>query len=473
MRTKPNILQALFTAAADGRRGPKIWIEGSKLAAAGGHCGAPYSLITKRDISGADKSISIIFGLFDFIADDFGTAGQVTIQKRHVSKAKRSGKDRPIIEIHNQQLAEIFPVGTRLKVVFQVGRITITEHHESRSKAEREQSFKDNIARGSITEASMFTGGAISTDAIHSAINASGVNSKLQWICEIEYKYIEAAGQNCLAVDNDTAFLVGAVEEIEREYYTQVDLLSFSMPCAGFSNAGKAKHKQSAEQHSGTALFGVVNAIQSANPAVLISENVVAAKDSPIYALLRAELERLGYRVFEQVLNQSHTGTIEQRCRYWLVAISEGIAPEAFQIPADKINTATVASILDLEVDPNLWADNDYLKSKAESDAAAGKGFKRQLLNGAETAIGTIGRFYNKKRSTEPFLIRDDGMERLLTPAEHARVKSIPVHLIADLPKTTAHEILGQSVDYLQPFNITSALFALFTGADNMGVCNV
>jgi len=35
---------------------------------------------------------------------------------------------------------------------------------------------------------------------------------------------------------------------------------------------------------------------------------------------------------------------------------------------------------------------------------------------------------------------------RQLTPVEHARVKGIPESLIAGVPATVAHEILGQSV---------------------------
>ena len=92
-------------------------------------------------------------------------------------------------------------------------------------------------------------------------------------------------------------------------------------------------------------------------------------------------------------------------------------------------------------------------------DSQAGKGFaKRQLLTGDETKVGTIGRHYAKRRSTEPFIVRDDGKERLLTPTEHARVKSIPERLIAGNGMTIAHQILGQSVDFLQPYNLTRAL---------------
>lgn len=66
------------------------------------------------------------------------------------------------------------------------------------------------------------------------------------------------------------------------------------------------------------------------------------------------------------------------------------------------------------------------------------------------TSVGTIGRGYSKARSTEPFLAHpvDQGLSRLFTAVEHARLKGIPESLVAGVSETTAHEILGQSVIY-------------------------
>lgn len=132
---------------------------------------------------------------------------------------------------------------------------------------------------GDLTHASLFTGGGISTDAIHTALDADGhIKAGAKWICEAELEYIEEAQQHCLAVTDETVILQGMVEEVEPHHFTPVNILSFSMPCAGFSRAGTVKHKQTAEEHSGTAVFGVVNAVRFSNPAVIISENVLEAK---------------------------------------------------------------------------------------------------------------------------------------------------------------------------------------------------
>lgn len=423
-----------YTKTKEHRGRVRFWAEGVKLEKSGFPCGAPYVVTEYPEL----KKVEL------------ARVNSADIEgARLVSSCKRNGKARPIIDLN---VSSVFDSGDRLKVVMGGGKIVITIHHEEQNKESREEEFTQRAASGMLREASLFTGGGVSTEAIHSGIESLGFESNVVWIAECEKKYIDAAGENCLSIDDNTAFLIGTVEEIENQYFTKADILSFSLPCAGFSKAGKAKHKKTSEEHSGTSLFGTVNAIRSANPAVCISENVVEAKDSPIYQLLTWELERLGYKVFEQVLDQTHTDTIEQRRRFWMVAISEGIAPESVQLDPVGKSGRQIAEILAQDIAPEMWCDNFYLKDKALRDEKAGKGFKRQLLTGDETSCGTIGRFYAKKRSTEPFITRADGKERLLTPAEHARVKSIPEHLIENVSTTTAHEILGQSVDFKQPF---------------------
>jgi len=434
-------IQTTYTAAKETKRGTRIWIEGQKLSLSGFAPDALYTVL----YDGVSKRITL-------------TLDPVVGSKR-VTKSTRNGKDRPIIDLQSKMVDSVFSGGDRLRVTFNNGQIIISEHHEVTSQEQREDRFQQRTENGTLLKASMFTGGGISTDAITQAISQSGLNSRMSWVCEMEVKYIESAGQNCMSIDDNTAFLVGMAEEIEPDLYSEVDVLSFSMPCAGFSKAGKSKHKQTSENHSGTALFGVINAIKASNPSVIISENVTEAMDSPIYQLLTSELRRTGYKVFEQILDQRHTASIENRARYWMVAVSEGIAPESLELPQVIQDQPTIASIL--EANPReQWSTNDYLHAKAERDLAAGKGFKRQLITGAETTCGTIGRYYAKKRSTEPFVVNSEGLERLFTPIEHARVKSVPEHLIKGISKTTAHEILGQSVDYRQPLKLALQLFS-------------
>ena len=422
----------------------RIWLEGNNLIKAGFIEGAPYRRVDNID----GRQISL-----------FLTADNPAATDRKVTASKRGGKSRPIIDLCDRTITEIFGDARRVRVTFSNGQIVIEAHHEDINKETRETAFRKRYKAGQLREASLFTGGGISTEAIHSALDEAGlIDGACKWVAEIEPRYIESAQDNCFAVDDTTAILTGPVEEIETEFYSTVDVLSFSMPCAGFSKAGSVKHKQTSEEHSGSTLFATVSAIKASNPAVIISENVVESQSSPMYQLLRGELERLGYTIFESILGPEHTGSVEHRRRYWFVAISSGLAPSSLEVPSVELNSTPLAQFLE-SVDDSQFCENQYLKDKSVRDSQAGKGFaKRQLLTGDETKVGTIGRHYAKRRSTEPFIVRDDGKERLLTPTEHARVKSIPERLIAGNGMTIAHQILGQSVDFLQPYNLTRAL---------------
>ena len=430
--------QVHYTKPSTHKKGNKIWLEGSKLEDAGFTASARYDAAYHMD-----RKVIHLF---------LDPAG-----KRSVTNSKRGGKDRPVIDLQNAKVTEMFAGVERIQVVIMECEIVIQPHHEDLKQDKREQQYSERMKSGGLVEASMFTGGGVSTEAIHQAISSTGRTSRTAWVAELEQKYIESAGSNCKAIDDDTVFLLGNVEEIEHRYYTNCDVLSFSMPCAGHSKAGKSKHKLSAIDHSGVTLFPVMAAIKAANPAVIVSENVTEAQDSPVYQLLKLELERMGYKVFEQILDCTHTDSVEQRRRYWLVAISAGLAPAALELAPVAQSGRQLAEILD-EQPESEWRIQAGLAAKAIRDREAGKGFRRQLLTGIEKRVGTIGRYYHKRRSTEPFITRADGKERLLSPTEHARAKSAPAYLIAGLKTGCAHEILGQSVDYLQPYKLMQAI---------------
>ncbi|MCU7879567.1 MAG: hypothetical protein KZQ66_04965 [Candidatus Thiodiazotropha sp. (ex Lucinoma aequizonata)] len=97
--------------------------------------------------------------------------------------------------------------------------------------------------------------------------------------------------------------------------------------------------------------------------------------------------------------------------------------------------------------DDPRWRNFDYLKTKAVSDKAKGNNFKHQLVTGEESIVVTLGAGYSKVRATEPHLVNSrTGKQRLFTPTEHAKLKTIPVFLVAGFADSVAHEVLGQSV---------------------------
>jgi DNA (cytosine-5)-methyltransferase 1 len=432
--------QVTYTTIGENRGKVRLWIEGAKLSVAGFVKGAHYT--AEPTAAG-----------FRLVLDADGD--------RKVSGRSRNGRNIPIIDITANWLEEYFTKGERLRAVFSGGVIDISIHHEDAAKSDREDRIKTNVKAGKVQEGSMCTGGGVSTLAIHESAQQAGLAPNLCWVVDQELKYLQVGYKNNVAITDETVCFVGSLEEIEAALYSKIDVLSVSLPCAGLTKAGTAKHKQTSAEHiSGTSIFGLVAGIKSANPAVVISENVVEGLGSDIYTLLASELTRTGYTVFHRIVTHEDTATFERRNRYWMVAISSGIADGfEFNFPDVLPSTVTLDDLKCADIPETMWCDNQYLKDKAITDAAAGKGFVRQLMTGVETYCGTIGRHYAKKRSTEPFFVRHDDKERLFTKNEHARVKNIPEVLVADVPTTTAHEILGQSIDYLQGFFVGSSVF--------------
>lgn len=427
--------QVSYTKIKSHRNGARLWIEGVKLDSAGFKRGGFYD----RKVEG------------DTIILTANPNGQYKVSGRN-----RNGKDLPIIDIALGK-SETFKDGTRLRAIFKQGSITVSVHHEEDAKQRREERLKKAIINGELTHASACTGGAISTSAIHEAITENGIQAKTAWVVDCELKYLQSAYAHSFAINDDTVCFEAKLEELETNLLSEVDVLSFSLPCAGLSRSGTSKHKLTPEQHeSGTSVFGIRDMIRAANPAIISSENVPEAQDSPMYVLLIQELTRLGYTIVERVLDNSQTNTFENRRRYWFIAVSNGLVDIDINLVFNFLmerHYQTVNDLLDDVVDESVWADNQYLKDKAVRDRAKGKGFaNRQLLWGHETRIGTIGRFYHKRRSTEPFITRKDGKERLLSILEHARAKSIPESLVENCNMTHGHEILGQSIDYRQAF---------------------
>lgn len=381
------VKQYVYTQISEHRNSKRVWLEGRRLADAGFVKGARFTPIW--DASRCQLTFKL---------DENGkkaVSGRVN---------KPTGIVKPIIDMLDQSLA---PAGTRLRVTIMQGLIICNLHHEEQNKWDREQRLLE-IAGGkrSLKEGSLCTGIGVSTYGAHESFKNHGIHSELEWVVDVEQKYLEAAVQNNPALNDDTQLIVGSIEEVEPELLSKVDVLTVSLPCTGFSLAGRAKLGLTfgeAHPEAATAVFGLMQTIKQTNPAVILSENVKQAKDSATYHLLISELERLGYEVQETILNGSDAGTLEDRERYFFVAVSSGLA-DYINIEDIKPQPRIYSVMADVkdndEVTNDMWKPYTYLNEKAIRDKEQGKGFARQYINELSEKLGCIGRHYKKARST-------------------------------------------------------------------------
>ncbi len=427
--------QISYTKLGEHRGQPRLWMEGIRLEACGFEPGTRFRV----DLDLVKRQVRL----------KIDPDGDRTVSSR---KQRNSDARTPIVDITGGTLSDVLGEGARVRALLSAGEIVFDLHPTELAVEAREKRTRDHLAQGFLTESALCAGAGVSTLALQRGLEAAGLETRVDWIVDREGRYLDLAVANNPAITPDTRIYESTLEEIETDALNGTDCLQVSLPCTGHSSAGKAKRKlKQAEDHPTDALavFGLLRILEAVNPTVVVSENVKGARDSASYALVRAYLADKGYVLFEGVLNAEQAGTIENRDRWWLVALSRGYA-EGFSmehLPTMPRQFERVADVIEaLADDDGRWRAYDYLQAKAVRDAAAGKGFKRQLIEPDATRVGTLSRGYSKARSTDPFLVREDGLQRLFTGIEHARLKGIPEGLIEGAPESLAHEVLGQSI---------------------------
>ncbi|MCS7527241.1 DNA cytosine methyltransferase [Pseudomonas aeruginosa] len=433
------------TLVSESRSVPRIWLEGQHLAHAGVEIGVQYMLnvcekLRRIELRPAPQ----------------GFSGKTV----SVSKRTRNERVYPLIEVRDSIIAALFEVGTKLRVAINNGRIVISMSHIAMRVQERVNRFLNKLKTGEpLSVASLFHGGGVLDSALHEGFQRTGLASYVKIAVELEGDYIDASLRNNPELWRDDSIVInGDIRDVNilGNGVPQTDILVGGVPCTGASRSGAAKNNLScAEEHStaGALFFDYLEWVKVLNPALVILENVVEYASTAAMIVIRSVLSHLGYQLSETVLDGHSLGSLEKRKRLCLVATTPGVCePVDFnQLVPVRQREEKIADVLEvIPADSGMWKTYDYLADKELRDKAAGKGFARQLLIGGEDGCGVIGRGYAKARSTEPFIVapHDPRLSRLMTPAEHARVKTIPEKLIEGLGSTRAHEVLGQSVIY-------------------------
>jgi len=428
------------TKVSVNRGKPRIWIEGKKISPTF-EPGDRFSL--EQDVS--NKRITL----------KPTPEGQYTVSVRN-----RNNRSWPLIELRGEDVSTVFEVEMSLRIIARKGKLTIEIHGRSKKSASRVSEFLSRlINKEAIEIGSIFTGAGILDRAIHQGLSDCGIKSYTKFIVEREGKYIESllSNQSDLFRDNST-IVHSSIEDVEFTGAMNIDVLLGSLPCIGASRAGASKKGLKAaelDSDSGAAFYYWLNFVQKLSPLCVVMENVIEYAKSMGMAVITSVLNTLGYDVKLTKLNGNDFGTIENRDRMAMVAISKELnAISDFDIDSIipfKEREGSIKELLEpIANDDKRWKSYSYLADKQVRDAIAGKGFKRQLVNGCEHTIGTLRRLYHKGGSCDQFIkhenYAENGLTRLFTPVEHARLKGICEGLVKGSSDTIKHEMLGQSI---------------------------
>lgn len=312
----------------------------------------------------------------------------------------------------------------------------------------------DPLAVGSLSH-----GGGILSHAIHSGLKASGVENRLAFANDIREELLEHAAVHNDAWDENTMVFSAPLQELAFDergvaQIPKVEILEMGLPCSGESRAGKAKRGlSSGEAHPdvGHLVVGALVILSKANPAAVVFEQVPTYASSASANILRNQLRDMGYVCHERLLRGSEWGALEDRVRWCMVAVSEGIEFDFDQLqPPGRGQQKLGDALENVPDDHPSWSSMAGLRAKELRDREAGKNFAMQIFDADSDFVGTITKGYSKVRSTDPKLRHptDPTLLRQFLPSEHARIKGVPEHLVSGVSATVAHQILGQGVVY-------------------------
>lgn len=435
-------MQSYITAKIGQNKGaPRLWLEGNRPARAGFEPGKRFTVEAVKERSAIVLRVA-----------DAGT--------RVVSRKERGGREVPVIDINSQELLAMFDGMESVRVIMREREIHILPLATEARKRERVERLSGKLATGQpISVGSLSHGGGVLSHAMHEGLQAAGLDAELAFANDIRPELLDQAEAHNSAWDGNTAYVAAPMQEIAFDdwgasHLPRVEILEAGIPCSGASVAGRAKRGLShPEEHPevGHLVVAFLSIISRVNPAVICLENVPQYQNTASMSIIRTSLREMGYNLHERVLNGAEWNLLEHRQRMCLVAVTEGIEFDFDALGRPEPQARTLSEILeDVPLNDPRWSPMAGLKAKEERDKAAGKGFRMQIVTGADDHIPTLTKGIAKNRSTDPKIQHpgNAGLLRLPTPVEHARAKGVPEELIQGLCTTTAHELLGQSICY-------------------------
>lgn len=433
-----NKLEGYYIKKIGENRGkPRVWLDRLQTEGAGLAPGEKYDVV----VSG--KTIVLT-------ANKDGS---------RVVSSKRSGdKVNPIIDLNSDELLAVFDGMAAIRVVVRRGEICLIPLASELKKQERLARLKHKLENGiPLDTGSISHGGGIMAHALHEGLKVSQIPSRLTFVNEIREELLDHASIHNDAWSKETQIFSAPMQELAFDekglaLVPKLEILDLGLPCSGASRSGKAvRSLASAEEHPevGHLVVASLIIVAKTNPAVLVYENVPDYSSSHSASILRTQLKELGYKLQERFLNGVVWGELENRTRWCMLAVTEGLDMDFNSLMPPANNARKISEVLeDIPADDVRWSKMSGLRNKEMRDKENGKGFAMQVFDADSEFVNTMTKGYAKVQSTTPKLAHPDDPDllRQFTVKEHAAFKNIPLNLVSGLSETIGHQVLGQSV---------------------------
>ena len=251
----------------------------------------------------------------------------------------------------------------------------------------------------------------------------------------------------------------GDITKIKSTKIPAHDIICAGFPCQPFSISGDQEGFED-KKGRGKLFFDIVRIARRHKPKIILLENVKNfEKHDEGKTLLRvkAELNKIGYKVFHQVLNASDYGVPQARKRIYIVAFRKDLGIKEFVFPSCKGSFKVLADIIIPDQENNipgnyiiqreyqLSRQHNQRSNKLERIGAIGLGRQGERIysiNGQGTTLSTQGGGLGGK--TGMYLI--NGTVRKLYPRECARSMGFPDDFLLADSQEKNYKQFGNSV---------------------------
>lgn len=266
----------------------------------------------------------------------------------------------------------------------------------------------------------------------------------------------------------DNFEIAGDITKIDEKDIPSFDICLGGFPCQAFSLAGQRLgfNDNYKGMCRGTLFQEMARICDYHKPQIIFCENVkglVCHDKGRTFKIICNTFEKLGYKVFHDILNSRDFGVPQNRERIYIVAFKNDIAPKEFIFPVGPDSTRKIRDIIEKDPVPaKYYLSEVYLatlrKHKARHEAK-GNGFGYEVRSQDDVAgaivCGGMGRERNllvddrQKNLTPTTHIKgkiNAESIRKMTPREWARLQGFPDSFALPLADVHLYKQLGNSV---------------------------
>lgn len=230
----------------------------------------------------------------------------------------------------------------------------------------------------------------------------------------------------------DKQMVLGDISQISTSKIPDFDILVGGFPCQPFSVAGYRQGFKD-EKGRGNVFFDIIRILKDKKPTAFLLENVKNLKSHDkgnTIKVIYQELEKLGYKVTDKVLNAMQYGNVPQnRERIYIVGFLDENAFKKFEFPKKITLTKTIHDCLETEVDKKYFYNDKPLFERIKKDITKKDTvyqWRRQYVRENKNGVcPTLTANMGMGGHNVPIILTDQGI-RKLTPRECANFQGFP-----------------------------------------------